>query len=290
MKDKVFQVILFCGAFAILLLLAGILYSLISGSMEAFKEFGFIDFIISSEWDPKDGAERYGAYSFILGTLLTGVLSLLICIPFSLSLTLFICEFYKGKRIANWLSTIMDFLSGIPSIIFGIWGLYILRPLFESLNIGYHGYGIFLTSTVLAIMIIPYATSLSSAFMSKIPMSLKENAYSLGATRLEVINKVCLPVSRKGIIASYLLAFGKVLGEAIVVTILIGNSNFISTEIFSTDILSSTGNTLTSVLINQFGAGSNLKLSALVAIALILFIISAIINRIARSMVRRAQV
>ena len=268
MKDKVFKWLLGCSALALLFLMAGVVYLLVSQSLPAFKHFGFLSFITSLEWD--SGEDKYGAFSFIAGTLLTSVLALLICIPFSISIALFNGEFFKGRKVAVWLTTIVDLLSGIPSIVLGIWGYYSLRPLLMLLNIGDYGCGVLTTAIVLAIMIIPYAASLSTVFISKVPKSLKEGAYGLGATQWEVIRRVSIPFASRGIWAAYMLSFGRVLGETMVVVIMMGR-----------------GNTMTSVILNQFGTSGDLKLSALLAIALLLFLVTAVINLVARSMIRR---
>jgi phosphate transport system permease protein len=143
------------------------------------------------------------------------------------------------------------------------------------------GFGIFTASLILAIMIIPYATSLSSEIISMVPNELKEAAYSLGATRSEVIWNVIVPSARSGIIAGYILAFGRALGETMAVTMLVGNANIIPHSIFST------GNTMASVIANQFGEASGLKLSALIAIGLLLFLITGIINAVGKFIVKK---
>ena len=172
-------------------------------------------------------------------------------------------------------------LAGIPSIIYGLWGFYTIRPLIIDLGINAQGFGIFLSSVVLAIMIIPYASSLSTEFLSMVPNKLKEGAYSLGATRLEVIRHISIPSSISGIVASYILALGRALGETMAVTMLIGNTDRIPRG------LRDTGNTMASVIANQFGEADGLKLSSLIAIGLLLFVITAIINIIAKLIIKR---
>ncbi|MDR2058421.1 MAG: phosphate ABC transporter permease subunit PstC [Dysgonamonadaceae bacterium] len=281
MKDKVLKIMLFCSAVVLLLLMAGILYALISQSIPAFKHFGFFQFISSTEWNQIEGQEQYGALSFITGTILTSLLALIISIPFSVSLSFLIGELFVGKKIAFWINSFLNILAGIPPIILGIWGYYSLRPLLISLNIGHHGYGIFSAAILLSLMIIPYSTSISTTFFALVPMKLKESAYSLGATRFEVIRNISIPYIKKCLIAAHVFALGKVMGETIAVTMIIGNINYIPSKI--TD----TGNTLASVILNQFETISDLKFSALFAIALLLFIITAVINLMARYMIRR---
>ncbi len=281
MKDKIFKISLFAAAVIVLLLTAGILYALVGKSMEVFNEYGVWGFVSNAEWDPRPATEEYGALSFIVGTLYTAFFALLLCIPFSLPVALFTGEYFKGKRIASIVSSIVDLLAGIPSIVYGLWGFYALRPVVIALGVNAQGFGIFLASIVLAVMIIPYASSLSSEFLSMVPNNLKEGAYSLGATRIEVIQKVSLPFAGSGIVASYILALGRALGETMAVTMLIGNTNNIPSG------LRATGNTMASVIANQFGEADGLKLSALIAIGLLLFIITAIINLIAKLIMKK---
>ncbi len=276
MKDKLFRFLLFFAACLILLLTAGIIFTLVGQSLGTFKHFGFWDFISSSDWDPKAGEEKYGALSFIIGTVLTSVLALIFCIPFSFPVALFTGEYFKGKKIASVVSSVVNLLAGIPSIVYGLWGFYTLRPLIVSLGLNDQGFGILTASLVLAIMIIPYASSLSSEFFSMVPNELKEGAYSLGATRLEVISNVSFPVVSSGIMSAFILALGRALGETMAVTMLIGNTNNIPKA------LTDTGNTMASIIANQFGEASGLKLSSLIAIGLLLFLITAIINSIAK--------
>lgn len=281
MKDKIFKKSLFVASILILLICAGMVYSLFSGSIAAFEEFGFFKFIFSSSWDPNPEHESYGALPFIVGTLLTSFLALLIAIPFSLPVALFTGEYFRGKKVSGVISSIIDLLAGIPSIVYGLWGFYALRPLISDLGLNATGFGVLTSSIVLAIMIIPYASSLSSEFISMVPNDLKEAAYSLGATRLEVIKTVVFPVSGSGVFASYILALGRALGETMAVTMLIGNTNNIPLS------LTATGNTMASVIANQFGEADGLKLSSLIAIGLLLFIITALINFTGKIIIKR---
>ncbi|MDR1121399.1 MAG: phosphate ABC transporter permease subunit PstC [Dysgonamonadaceae bacterium] len=281
MKDKLFKILLFIAAFLILLVTAGIVYTLTNHASGIFHDVGILNFIGSSEWDPREGQEKYGALSFIIGTLLTSFLALLFCIPFSFPVALFTGEYFRGKKIADFIGAIVNLLAGIPSIVFGLWGFYTLRPLLVSWGLSEQGFGILTASLVLAIMIIPYASSLSAEFISMVSNDLKEGAYSLGATNLEVIRRITLPIAGSGILASYILALGRALGETMAVTMLIGNTNQIPSSI--TD----TGNTMASIIANQFGEADGLKLTSLIAIGLLLFLITAVINSIAKLMMRK---
>lgn len=283
MKDKLFKLLLFVCAVLVLFLAAGMVYTLVQKSVGAFRHFGVLNFIFSSDWDPRTGEESYGALSFIYGTLMTASLALLFCIPFSFPIALFTGEYFKGKPIANFVSAVINLLAGIPSIVYGLWGFYTLRPLVVSLGLNGQGFGILTASLVLAIMIIPYASSLSAEFISMVPNELKEAGYSLGATQLEVIQRVSIPAAGSGIFAAYILALGRALGETIAVTMLIGNTNNIPQSIVDT------GNSMASVIANQFGEASGLKLSALVAIGLLLFCITALINSLAKIVMQGMQ-
>lgn len=278
MKDKIFKGILLLAASLILILTAGIIYALVTQSLSTFSTFGIVDFIASSEWDSRN--EVYGALPFITGTLITSILALLFCIPFSISIALFNGEYFKKTKLATTVSSIVDLLAGIPSIVFGLWGFYVLRPILIDLGVSEQGFGVLLASMILAIMIIPYASSLSTEFISMVPNELKEGAYSLGATKLEVIKTVSLPASISGITAAYVLALGRALGETMAVTMLIGNTNNIPMS------LGATGNTMASIIANQFGEADGLKLSSLMAIGLLLFVITACINFIAKYIIK----
>lgn len=278
--DKVTKALLFISSLIILLLSAGIVLSLAGGAIPAFKEYG-LRFITSTAWNPTSGSEEYGALAFIVGTVLTSILALVLCIPMAFSTSLFISEYYKGSRIAGILRSLVDLLAGIPSIVYGFWGFYALRPLLIRLGLTDQGFGVFTASVVLAIMIVPYATSLSAEIISMVPADLKEAAYSLGATRREVIFNVVIPSARSGIVASFILALGRALGETMAVTMLIGNANVIPKGLFAP------GNTMASVIANQFGEADGLKMSALIAIGLLLFVITALVNATGKIIIKR---
>ena len=279
-SDSITKYILFLSSIIILLISGGIVFSLIGDAVPVFQKFGW-GFITSIDWNPTEGRESYGAMPFIVGTLSTSLLALLICLPMAFATSLFIAEFYKKSMVSTIIGSMVDLLAGVPSIVYGLWGFYTLRPFIVSLGLDPQGYGIFTSGLILAIMIIPYATSLSTEIISMVPNELKEGAYSLGATRIEVIFNVILPSARSGIMASFILAFGRALGETMAVTMLIGNANIIPTGLFST------GNSMASVIANQFGEADGLKLSALIAIGLLLFIITGIVNTIGKLVIKR---
>ncbi len=279
-SDKITKGVLLFSSFIILFVAGGIMFSLVQGAIPAFKSFG-LKFIFSNNWNPTEGKENYGALPFIAGTIITSVAALLISLPLSFSASLFLGEYYRGTKMAKVLGTMVDLLAGIPSIVYGLWGFYVLRPLLIDLGLPNQGFGIFTASIILAIMIIPYATSLSSEIITMVPNELKEAAYSLGATKFEVIFNVIIPTARSGIVAGYILSFGRAFGETMAITMLIGNSNVIPNGLFST------GNTMASVIANQFGEAEGLKLSALIAIGLLLFLITGIINAMGKFIIKK---
>ena len=284
MNDKIYNLLLLLAALVVPLVCGGIVYALVTDATEAFNHFGFLNFLTSSEWRYTEGAETYGALPFVVGTLLTTLLALLFCIPFSLPVALFVGEYFRGTRLAAVLSTVTDLLAGIPSIIYGLWGFYTLRPVIMALDISPQGSGVLTASLVLAIMIIPYAASLSAEFIKMVPNDLKEGAYSLGATRAEVIRHIVFPFAGSGIFSAYILAIGRALGETMTVTMLIGNTNNIPGS------LTATGNSMASIIANQFGEADGLRLSSLIAIGLLLFLITAFINMVGKIMIKRARI
>lgn len=284
-KDLFFNALLTIVGVGFILLTAAILYTLASMSAPALGHFGLPGFVTGTGWSDK--TESYGAWPFVVGTLETSLLALLLCIPFSLAVALFCGEYFRGKRIARVVSSIVDMLAGIPSIVYGLWGFYTIRYLMVSWGWSEQGFGVLLASIVLAIMIIPYASSLSAEFISMVPGELKEAAYGLGATRFEVIRTVSLPNAASGILAAYTLAFGRALGETMAVTMLIGNTNNIPFARGESGDLIETGNTMASVIANQFGEATGLKLSALFGIGLLLFLITALINFFAKLIISK---
>ena len=284
MNDKIYNLLLLVAALVVPLVCGGIVYALVTDATEAFNHFGFLNFLTSSEWRYTEGAETYGALPFVVGTLLTTLLALLFCIPFSLPVALFVGEYFRGTKLAAVLSTVTDLLAGIPSIIYGLWGFYTLRPVIMALDISPQGSGVLTASMVLAIMIIPYAASLSAEFIKMVPGDLKEGAYSLGATRAEVVRRIVFPFAGSGIFSAYILAIGRALGETMTVTMLIGNTNNIPAS------LTATGNSMASIIANQFGEADGLRLSSLIAIGLLLFLITAFINMVGKIMIKRARI
>lgn len=284
MNDKIFRALLLMSAVFVPVVCGAMVYALLTDGYEAFDRFGFFNFLLSAEWDCTSGRESYGALPFITGTLMTTGLALLCCIPFSLPVSLFTGEYFKDSPLARVLETLVDLLAGIPSIIYGLWGFYTLRPLVMALHISPQGSSVLTASLVLAIMIVPYASSLSAEFIKMVPTELKESAYSLGATRADVVRRIVFPVAGPGIFSAYILAIGRALGETMTVTMLIGNTNGIPASV------TATGNSMASIIANQFGEAEGLRLSSLIAIGFLLFLITAVINLVGKILIKRARI
>ncbi|MBG90622.1 MAG: phosphate ABC transporter permease subunit PstC [Actinobacteria bacterium] len=283
LKERLFKKLLLVSGLLAIGLLLGIFFTLLMESMLSIRETG-VSFLYQSIWDPV--RETFGAWPFLLGTMITSVLALIISVPFSFALSLFLGEYLKEGAFRSVFNGMLDLLAGIPSIIYGFWGLFVLVPMvrdFEnSIGVLAHGVGIFSSSIVLALMIIPYSASISREVISLVPQDLKEAALSLGATPWEVIQKVILPYAKSGMFAGVLMSFGRAISETMAVTMLIGNSNKIPTSLFSP------ANTLASVIANEFAEASEaLYLSSLVELALILFFVTAIFSLLGRYIIKK---
>ena len=284
--ESVFRVALFGAALCMVLLLLGIFLTLLINSLPSIKEFG-LRFFYGKTWDPVSG--EFGALPFLAGTLITSFLSLAISLPFSLSLSIFLGEYSTKGAVPAILQTAIELLAGIPSVIYGFWGLFILVPIVRGielkLGVAPLGIGIFTSALVLSIMIIPYAASLGREVIRLVPDELKEAAYSLGATRFEVIKKVILPYVISGITAGNLLALGRAIGETMAVTMVIGNANVIPKSIFAP------ANTMASVIANEFTeATDHIYLSSLVEIGLLLFVVTMVINIAGKQIIKKMSV
>lgn len=286
LTQTAFQKILVISALAVVILVLAILLSLIISSFPSLRAFG-LNFFFSTTWDPV--SSRFGAVVFLVGTLLTSFLALLICLPFSQAISIFIGEYFREGILSSFLKQVTELLAGIPSVIYGFWGLFVLVPIVRDLEMKLgvlpYGVGILSASLVLSVMIIPYAASIGREVIALVPSDLKEAGYSLGATRQEVVTKIILPYARSGILAGILLALGRALAETMAVTMVIGNSNILPRGIFSP------GNTMASVIANEFTEATGaLYLSSLIELGLLLFIVAVIINLIGRYVIRRVTV
>ena len=283
--DRVFYYLCVTGAVGLILLVIGIGITLFWGSLPSLKAFG-LHFFWGRVWDPVN--EEFGALPFVAGTLITSFLALVITFPFAMASGIFLAE-YAPARLAGPLSSLIELLAGIPSVIYGLWALFYLVPLVRWIEIKVgappFGLGLPTASLVLAIMILPYAASITREVLKMVPEELKEAAYGLGATRWEVIRGVCLPYASSGIVAGFVLALGRALGETMAVTMVIGNRSEMPSSFWDL------ANTMASVIANEFTeASKDLHLSALIEIGLLLFLITLVINTLARIVIVRLQV
>lgn len=274
-------------AVLLVLVIIGILITLIEQSVPAIKAQG-IKFLWSKTWDPVQNI--YGALPFLIGTLLTSFIALILSLPFSYSVSIYLGEYNPKGWLSNLLKNSIELIAAVPSIIYGFWGLFVLVPVIREIEmkIGVAPYGIGITtaSLVLAVMIIPYAASLGITLIRMVPSALKEGAYALGATRFEVIRSVVLPYTRTGLFAGVLLSLGRALGETMAVTMLIGNTTSIAPSF--KELIFGPSNTMASVIANEFTEADHTEyLSALVELGLVLFFVTVIINLIGKRIITR---
>ena len=294
MFDLLFRNLTRISAFGVLVLLAAIIASLIVGSMPAIREFGF-GFLGSSEWDPVN--DKFGALIPIVGTLATSGIALLIAIPVSFGIAIFLTEL-SPRWLRRPLGIAIELLAGIPSIIYGMWGLFVFAPLFAEhvqpwLNdhvgvmptIGPFfsgppmGIGILTAGIILSIMVIPFIASVMRDVFEIVPTLLKESAYGLGATTWEVLWRVVLPYTKIGVVGGIMLGLGRALGETMAVTFVIGNAHKLSQSLLMP------GNSISSALANEFNeAVGDLYTSSLIELGLILFFITFVVLSLSRYM------
>lgn len=281
--ETIFKRTLVLMGLIMVVLVAGILLTLIVESLPSIKALG-LKYLWGKTWDPVQ--DIYGAYPFLLGTLLTSFLALIISIPFSIAVAVFLGEYYPKGWLPDLLKNTVELIAAVPSVIYGFWGLAVLVPIVRTFEtkIGVEpiGVGIFSSSLILAVMIIPYSASLGRSMIQMVPSPLKEAAYSLGATRWEVIKNVIIPYTKSGLFAGILLSLGRALGETMAVTMVIGNTSIIPKNIFSP------GNTMASVIANEFTeADKPVYLSALIELGLVLFLVTVVINMIGKRVIDR---
>ncbi|HGN0344961.1 TPA: phosphate ABC transporter permease PstC [Proteus mirabilis] len=296
--DVIFSALVRLAALITLLLLAGIIVSLIFASWPSIQQFG-LSFLWTKEWDPP--AQEFGALVPIYGTVVTSIIALIIAVPVSFGIALFLIELAP-----NWLKRplgiAIELLAAIPSIVYGMWGLFIFAPLFatyfqepvgnvlssvpivgELFSGPAFGIGILAAGVILAIMIIPYIASVMRDVFEQTPVMMKESAYGIGCTTWEVIWNIVLPYTRNGVIGGVMLGLGRALGETMAVTFIIGNTYQLdSASLFMP------GNSITSALANEFAeAETGLHTAALMELGLILFVITFIVLAISKFMTLR---
>ena len=297
--DRFFHGLTFTAAIAVLILLGGVIVSLAIGSLPAIQEFGF-GFLVTEVWNPV--TDKYGAGAAIFGTIATSIIAMVIAVPIGIGIAIFLSELCP-QPLRQPIGIAIELLAGIPSIIFGIWGLFIFAPILQAyvepgiiaffgpipgLNMLFagppYGIGIFTAGFILAIMVLPFISSISRDVFATVPPVLKESAYGLGFTTREVVGKVVIPYTRVGIIGGIMLALGRALGETMAVTFVIGNAHRISTSVLAP------GTTISATIANEFTeAVGSLYTSALIELGLILFVITFFVLAIARYLLMRIE-
>jgi phosphate transport system permease protein len=297
--DIGFRILTRTAAITVLVILGAVILSLISGSLPAWRAFG-LNFLIEERWNPV--TERFGALAPIYGTVITSFIAMLIAVPVGLLIAIFLtelCPIWLRRPVG----IAIELLAGIPSIIYGIWGLFVFAPflqqtlqpfliavfgeipLLSSLFAGPpYGIGMLTAGLILAVMVLPFITSISRDVFEAVPPVLKEAAYGIGCTTWEVVRHVVIPYVRVGVIGGIMLGLGRALGETMAVTFVIGNAHRISASIIAP------GTTISATIANEFTeAVGDLYTSALIALGLILFFITFIVLAAARYMLLRIE-
>jgi phosphate transport system permease protein len=292
--DVAFRALTFLFALLVLLILGGVIVALVDGALPALRTFGF-SFVVTEVWNPV--TEKFGALAPIYGTLVTSAIAMLVGIPVAFGVAVFITEICP-LWLKRPLATMIELLAAIPSIIYGIWGLFVFAPFVQQYiqpaiidTLGQVpgmgalfagpplGIGMLTAGFILAIMVLPFISSIMRDVFETVPAMLKESAYGLGATRGEVVWHVVLPYTRIGVVGGIMLGLGRALGETMAVTFVIGNAHRISASILQP------GTTISASLANEFTeAVGDLYLSSLIALGFILFVITFVVLAIAKLM------
>lgn len=297
--DLAFSYITRAAAISVLIILGGVIFSLVSGSLPAFRAFG-LNFFITEKWNPV--TEQFGALAPIYGTLVTSTIAMLIAVPVGLLIAVFLTEICP-PWLRRPIGIAIELLAGIPSIIYGLWGLFVFAPFLQETLQPFlitifgpipvlssvfagppYGIGILTSGLILAIMVLPFITSISRDVFEAVPVVLKEAAYGLGCTTWEVMRYVVLPYARVGVIGGMMLGLGRALGETMAVTFVIGNAHRISASILAP------GTTISASIANEFTeAVGDIYLSSLIALGLILFLITFVVLAAARYLLMRIE-
>ena len=298
--DALFRVLAYGSALLVLFVLLGILGSIAYGGWPAFREFGF-GFLTSTAWNI--GTEQYGALVAVIGTLASAFLALLIGVPLSLGIAVYLTQLCPGWA-RKPVSMTIELLAAVPSIIYGMWGLFIFAPLFARFvqmpvsnvveGIPFFGWffyarvpsgvGVLTAGIILAIMIVPFVASIARDMLDQIPTVLRESAFGIGCTTWEVVRHVLVPQAAVSIVGAIMLGLGRALGETMAVTFVVGNANRLSASVFDP------GSTIASRIANEFNEADGMQLNALMALGCILFVITFIVLIIARLLTRRVKV
>jgi phosphate transport system permease protein len=297
--DDVYRWLTRAAAVGVLVILGGVMVSLLIGALPALQEFG-VSFLTEQRWNPV--TEKFGALAPMYGTVVTSFIAMLIAVPVGLMIAMFLTELCP-KWLRRPIGIAIELLAGIPSIIYGIWGLFVFAPFLQDTLqpaliatlgnvplIGVlfegppYGIGMLTAGLVLAIMVLPFITSISRDVFEAVPPVLKEAAYGIGCTTWEVVRYVVLPYARVGVIGGVMLGLGRALGETMAVTFVIGNAHRIATSLIAP------GTTISATIANEFTeAVGELYTSSLIALGLILFVITFIVLAVARYMLLRIE-
>ena len=293
--DRIYRIAITVFALCIPLLLALVAWELLSAGWPTFRRFG-VSFLTSSEWDPVAG--KFGAAPAIYGTIVSSLIALLIAVPLALGVSIFLSEL-SPRWMRQPIGFLVDLLAAIPSVVYGLWGIFVLLPVLrdpvipflrDTLGLGAtpffsgvaYGPSVLAAGLILAIMVLPYIASVSREVLLAVPRSQREAALALGATKWEMVRGAVLPYAKSGIVGGIILGLGRALGETMAVTMLIGNRHEISASLLAP------GYTMASLIANEFSeASSDVHLSALMAVGFTLFAITIVVNAIARLLVRR---
>ncbi len=298
-SDAFFRLLTRSAAYLVLTLLGGFLVTLVAGSWLALSTFG-ASFFTSQSWNPNPDILKFGALAPIYGTIVTSVIAMVLALPVGLGIAVFLTELCP-LRLRRTIGTAIELLAGVPSIIYGMWGLFVLAPVLQNFENDYlvpalanvpvlssvfagpsYGQGVLTAGIILAIMVLPFIAAVSRDVFETVPPVLKEAAFGLGATTREVVRKVVLPYSRVGVIGGAMLALGRALGETMAVTFVIGNDPKVRASLLAP------GTTISSSIANEFAeAKETMHSSALVALGLVLFVITLIVLAAARLMLQR---
>jgi phosphate transport system permease protein len=298
--DKIFHGLVISTSCYTLLMIVLVIFSVGNGSKDVFQKEGFFSFLTGTDWNSVEGRESYGALPYVVGTLISSTLAIAIGVPISLGIAIFLSEMAPAK-ISVPLSLIIELLAAVPSIIYGLWALFVFRfwvrdlieqPLYNMFggSIPFFaqtpfGLDVFTAGIVLAVMIIPIVSSISREIIKAVPNSQREASYSLGATRWETVRIAIFPYAKSGLLGAAILGLGRAIGETILVTMIIGNTVGAAAIPMS---LFSQSQTLASLIANEFNeASSSLQLSALIGLGAVLLIMTMGINIGARLLVSR---
>jgi phosphate ABC transporter permease protein PstC len=292
--DPLFDALLAGMAWAILALVVFFLIFLVRRAEPAISHQGVLSFLFTNDWNPSRAI--YGAWPLVFGTLVTSAIALIVGVPIAVASALYLAEL-APRRVRGPLTALVDLLAAVPSVVYGLWGIFVLVPALKPAEQWFSdtfaflpwvggtaaGPGYFVAGLILAIMILPIVSGISREVIATVPREVKEASLALGATRWEMIRQAVLPSARAGITAAAMLGLGRAIGETIAVTLLIGNASTIGTSIFDQ------GYTLAAVIANEFGEAANdpLHAGALIAAGLTLFVITLLVNAIAHSIARR---